>query len=97
MHGSPSQRSPWQGGLEFILIVIAGVMLASLGERVLVAIARAPAGWPIPVALAPVTLGLAVGVLSSLALRAPSRHEGASAGQAGVQSVRWRLPVAFGT
>ncbi len=60
MHGSPSQRSPWQGGLEFILIAIAGVMLASLGEGVLVAIARAPAGWPIPVAL-----GLAVGVLSA--------------------------------
>lgn len=65
MHSSPSQRSPWQGGLEFILIAIAGVMLASLGERVLVAIARAPAGWPIPVALVPVTLGLAVGVLSA--------------------------------
>jgi len=49
-------------------------------------------------ALVAVIVALAVGVLGSLALRAPPRHTGAAGGPAGsAQSVHWRLPVAFGT
>ena len=49
-------------------------------------------------ALVAVIVALGVGVLGSLALRAPPRHTGAAAGHADSrQQVRWRLPVAFGT
>jgi TRAP-type mannitol/chloroaromatic compound transport system substrate-binding protein len=49
-------------------------------------------------ALVAVIVALAVGVLGSLALRAPPRHAGAAAAHAeSGQPVRWRLPVAFAT
>lgn len=49
-------------------------------------------------ALVAVVVALVVGGLGSLALRAPARHQATHAGSAGSErSVRWRLPVAFGT
>ena len=48
-------------------------------------------------ALVAVAVALAVGVLGSLALRAPARHEATAAGTGVERSVRWRVPVAFGT
>lgn len=57
---SPPTRSPWWGGIEFVLIAITGTMLWSLGDRVLATIAQASAWWPLTV-----TLGVAAGVLSA--------------------------------
>ena len=48
-------------------------------------------------ALVAVVIALGVGLLASLALRAPTRQEAAASGSGEGHDVRWRLPVAFGT
>jgi TRAP-type mannitol/chloroaromatic compound transport system substrate-binding protein len=48
-------------------------------------------------ALVAVVIALCVGLLGSLALRTPSSKVSTDAAETGLQPMRWRLPVAFGT
>jgi TRAP-type mannitol/chloroaromatic compound transport system substrate-binding protein len=48
-------------------------------------------------ALVAVVVALTVGLLASLALRAPQRHESAPSTTDHEQNLRWRVPAAFGT
>jgi TRAP-type mannitol/chloroaromatic compound transport system substrate-binding protein len=48
-------------------------------------------------ALVAVAVALAAGVLGSLALRAPARHEASAQASVAEREVRWRVPAAFGT